>query len=198
MASASGCMPMFRSPDAQKTGKSLPARIARARPAVSSSCVSVPASKNFSISASSASATISMSASRAALGGRRPSRRARRLRSSCRIRRRRTCSAFIDDQIDDAVEVLLLADGQLHRHARCARASCASTRARGRGSRARGRAGCSTMSRGSLSSSAASQAFSVETCTPETASTTTSAASATRSAARRRSRSCPCRACRSG
>ena len=60
-------MPMFLSPDTQKTGNSLPARIARARPAVSSSCVSVPASKNFSISASSASATISVSASRAAL-----------------------------------------------------------------------------------------------------------------------------------
>ena len=37
--------------------------------------------------------------------------------------------------------------------------------------------------RGSFSSSAAAQAFSVETCTPPTASMTTSAASATRSAA---------------
>ncbi len=56
---------MLRAPDTQKTGNSLAIRIARARPAVSSSCVSEPASKNFSISASSASATISVSVSRA-------------------------------------------------------------------------------------------------------------------------------------
>ena len=50
----------------QKSGKILRASTAVRRPATSSSCVSVPASKNFSISLSSASATISMSASRAA------------------------------------------------------------------------------------------------------------------------------------
>ena len=66
-ASSSGCMPMFAVADAQSTGKMRPAAMPRLRPATSSSCVSVPASKNFSISASSASATISISASRALL-----------------------------------------------------------------------------------------------------------------------------------
>ena len=66
MASASGAMPMLRSPEAQRTGNSRALRTPRARPAASSSCVSVPASKNFSMRLSSASATISISASRAA------------------------------------------------------------------------------------------------------------------------------------
>ena len=57
---------MFASADVQTSGKILPAAVAVRRPATSSSSVSVPASKNFSISFSSASATISISASRAA------------------------------------------------------------------------------------------------------------------------------------
>ena len=57
---------MFCSPDVHTSGKIFAARVAAARPLTSSSCVSVPASKNFSISDSSASATISISASRAA------------------------------------------------------------------------------------------------------------------------------------
>ena len=57
---------MFSSADVHTSGNTLPAIVAPRRPATSSSSVSVPASKNFSISFSSFSATISMSASRAA------------------------------------------------------------------------------------------------------------------------------------
>jgi hypothetical protein len=67
MASISGCIPMFAVADVHSTGKMRPAAKPRLRPDTSSSCVSVPASKNFSISESSASATISISASRALL-----------------------------------------------------------------------------------------------------------------------------------
>ncbi len=65
-ASRNGWTPMLTVADVQSTGNTLRARTARRSPATSSSCVSVPVSKNFSISASSASATISTSASRAA------------------------------------------------------------------------------------------------------------------------------------
>ncbi len=65
IASISGCSPIFVVADVHSTGKMRPALIPRFRPDSSSSCESVPASKNFSIRASSASATISMSASRA-------------------------------------------------------------------------------------------------------------------------------------
>ena len=51
--------------DVQRSGKIFALSVAVRRPAVSSASVSVPASKNFSISFSSFSATISMSASRA-------------------------------------------------------------------------------------------------------------------------------------
>ena len=60
-------MPMFASAEAHTSGAILPVSAALRRPVTSSSCVSVPTSKNRSISASSASATISMSASRAAV-----------------------------------------------------------------------------------------------------------------------------------
>ena len=65
MASSNVWMPMFVLPDVQTTGKMRDALKPRFRPPTSSSCVSVPASKNFSMSESSASAIISMSASRA-------------------------------------------------------------------------------------------------------------------------------------
>ena len=58
---------IFASPDVQTSGNTFAALRRALRPASSSSCVSVPASKNFSISCSSASATISMRASRAAV-----------------------------------------------------------------------------------------------------------------------------------
>ena len=67
IASISACAPMLARPDVHTSGKIFDARVAVARPFTSSSCVNVPASKNFSISASSASATISISASRAVL-----------------------------------------------------------------------------------------------------------------------------------
>ena len=95
------------------------------------------------------------------------------------------------DEVDDAPERLLLADGQLNRNrpsGRRPRAATASERsrlARSRSSR------LSTTMRGSPSSSAASQTFSVCTITPATASTTTSAASATCSAARASLRKLP-------
>jgi len=57
---------MFSSADVQTSGNSLPPIVALRRPPTSSSSVSVPASKKCSISFSSFSATISMSASRAA------------------------------------------------------------------------------------------------------------------------------------
>ncbi len=52
--------------DVQTSGNTLAAAVALRSPATTSSSVSVPASKNFSISFSSASATISTRASRAA------------------------------------------------------------------------------------------------------------------------------------
>ena len=66
MASSRWGTPMFRVADVTTSGNSLEASTAPRSPATSSSWVSVPASKNFSMSRSSASATISTSASRAA------------------------------------------------------------------------------------------------------------------------------------
>ena len=165
-------------------GEDLPAATPRFNPATSSSCVSVPASKNFSISASSASATISISASRADWAALSQVRRYRGLRSAFRSRRSRTCrpSSRRDRRRHGR---LLLADRQLNGDDGCGRRRRAATRSLGRGWRARGRGGCRTMIRGSSSSSAAAQIFSVDTCTPCTASTTTIAASTTRSAASR-------------
>ena len=65
IASSSCGTPMFCRPEAQTSGNSLPAMVALRRPAMSSWSVSVPASKKCSISFSSFSATISISASRA-------------------------------------------------------------------------------------------------------------------------------------
>ena len=56
---------MFNTAEVHTSGKTFAAIVAFLRPVTSSSSVSVPASKNFSISFSSFSATISMSASRA-------------------------------------------------------------------------------------------------------------------------------------
>ena len=66
IASSSWGMPTFSSADEQTSGKSLPAIAALRSPDTSSASVSVPASKKCSMSFSSFSATISMSASRAA------------------------------------------------------------------------------------------------------------------------------------
>ena len=64
-ASRSGTMPILSVAEVHTSGATWPARTAVRRPASSSSCVSVPDSKNFSIRLSSASATISIKASRA-------------------------------------------------------------------------------------------------------------------------------------
>ena len=58
-------MPMFSRPDVHTQRESFPALVAVCSPRDELLVVSVPASKNFSISFSSASATISIRASRA-------------------------------------------------------------------------------------------------------------------------------------
>ncbi len=65
MASSNCGTPIFAVADVQTSGNTFAAIVAFRSPDTSSSSVSVPASKNFSISGSSASATISISASRA-------------------------------------------------------------------------------------------------------------------------------------
>src|SRR5208337_1446672 len=63
MKSITRSAPMFPSPDANTTGKSLSSRIALCSAGIRSSSGSVPASKNFSINLSSPSATSSTSCS---------------------------------------------------------------------------------------------------------------------------------------
>ena len=134
-------MPMLRGAEVHTSGKMLGrAATPRSSPATSSSCVSVPASKNFSISASSASATISISASRARLRGAGDVGGDRAFGDlAAAVGRER--ARLHRDEIDDAAEVLLLADRQLNRDDRAAAARRAATRARARGWRARDRGG---------------------------------------------------------
>ena len=118
-ASSSGWMPMLAVADAQSAGKMRPAATPRFSPPTSSSCVSVPASKNFSISESSASATISISASRALL------RRVGEVGGDRALGRfaaavRRIGPRLHRHQIDDAAERFFLADRQLNRDDRAA------------------------------------------------------------------------------
>ena len=176
-------------PDVHTSGKILAAIVPLRRPATSSSSVSVPASKNFSISFSSFSATISTSASRAAStaavmsAGTGPSVNAplssvlnvnafRVTRSTMPLK---LFSAPIGSWIGMMVRVNVSRSD----------ASDRSRLARSRSIRLR------TTIRGSDSSSAASHAFSVWTIGPATASTTTSAPSATWSAARASARKFP-------
>ncbi len=182
MASASGCTPTLSRPDAQRTGKSVPARTVRASPWSSSSCDSVPVSKNRAISVSSVSATVSIRASRAAAAagdevvGTGPVVQAPEPSvanvCACRVSRSITpvkarsspMGIWTGTQLRDSV-------------ARTA-STVRSRLPRSRSSR------WHTMIRGSWSSRAVSQIFSVETWTPATASTTTTAASTARNAAR--------------
>ena len=127
-------------PTCTPRGKIRPAATPRLSPDTSSSCVSVPASKNFSISASSASATISMSASRARCASAASSDghfAFRRLAAARRLRRSRPSST----RDRHAAESLLFADRKLNRNDRASEHRCAATRATARGSRARGPAG---------------------------------------------------------
>ena len=112
-------MPIFWSAETHTRGKTFAARVAPRSPATSSSSVSVPASKNVSISFSSASATISMRASRACST----------LRSHVgwdgAFAERAAFVRLIDerllrDEVDDAGEQLLFADRQLDRNDRAA------------------------------------------------------------------------------
>jgi hypothetical protein len=66
MAFSAASMPTLRSAEVQMAGKIVAAAVARCRPVMRSWSFSVPASKNFSINVSSASATASISAVRAA------------------------------------------------------------------------------------------------------------------------------------
>ena len=106
---------MLATPDVHTSGNIFAGARRRFRPSISSSCVSVPASKNFSISGSSASATISISASRAGVGGvghvgRAPAPLGHLARAVGRER-----VGLHRHEIDDAAEVLLFADRQLDR-----------------------------------------------------------------------------------
>ena len=176
-------MPMFAVADAHSTGNTRPAATPRLSPASSSSCVSVPASKNFSISASSASATISISASRAACAG--PSSSAGiALSEGLPLPSAANVHAFIATRSTTPRNAFSSPIGSCT--GTTARPNTARSDSSDRSRLARSRSSrLRTTMRGTSSSSAAAQIFSVETSTPATASTTTSAASATRSAAPR-------------
>ena len=105
---------MLRSAEVQTSGNSFAPSVALRSPAISSSSVSVPASKNFSIRCSSFSATISINASRAL--------------STAAVMSAGTAPfgalaalvgledvGFLRHQIDHAAEVTLFADRQLNR-----------------------------------------------------------------------------------
>ncbi len=110
---------MFSPDEVQKSGNMRRPRTAERRPVTSSSLVSVPASKNFSISLSSASATISISASRAAVGvGLHVGRHGLFLELAAAVRL--VDERLHPDQVHDAAEGLLLADRHLHRDDRAA------------------------------------------------------------------------------
>ena len=189
IASSSCCDPTFSTADVQTSGKIFAAAVADRRPVTSSSSVSVPASKNFSISFSSFSATISTSASRAAstapamAAGTAPSVNAP-LSSVLNVNaffvtRSTTPLKFLSSPIGIWIGTMLRVN--VSRSAESDR----SRLARSRSIRLR------TTMRGSDSSSAAAHIFSVCTIGPETASTTTSAPSATVSAARASARKFP-------
>ena len=112
-------MPMFDGRRRGQHGDDAAGGDAALEPARSSSCVSVPASKNFSISPSSASATISISASRAVCAG--PSSSAGIAPSAgLPLPSARELPRLHRHQIDDAAEGFLFADRQLHGHDRAA------------------------------------------------------------------------------
>jgi hypothetical protein len=182
IASRIGCMPRLVPAEAHNTGNTRPAAMPRFRPPASSSCVSVPASKNFSISASSASATISISASRALVAaddrsaGTSPSV-ALPLPSVANVHARMVTTSTIPLKFFSS-PIGIWIGMTVRPNTPRSDSSDRSTLERSRSSR------LSTISRGTPSSVAASHTFSVETSTPDTASTTTRAESATRSAAR--------------
>jgi hypothetical protein len=160
----------------------LPLTNAPFSPLTSSSCGSVPASKNFSIRLSSASATISMSASRAVVAacsssaGIAPSV-GLPLPSAANVQafmptRSMTPRNDFSSPIGSWIGITVRPNTARRD------SSDRSRLARSRSSLLR------TTSRGTSSSSATAQTFSVETSTPATASTTTKAVSETRRAAR--------------
>ena len=177
-----GCAPMFCRPEVHTSGTIVAARVAVARPLVNSSWVSVPASKNFSINDSSASATISISASRADCAA---SLRPAGISPSVILPDASPANeyAFIDTRSTTPVKFFSSPSGSwigtIVRPSVCrSDSSTRSSEARSRSSRF-----TATM-RGSASSSATAQAFSVCTSTPDTPSTTSTAPSATCIAAR--------------
>ena len=115
MASSSGWTPMLSAADVHSSGNNLPDAVAARSPATNCSCVSVPASKNFSISDSSASATISMSASRARRGiGRHVCGDVGLAELAAAIGQKHI--GFQRHEIDDAAERFFFANRQLNRN----------------------------------------------------------------------------------
>ena len=173
---------MLTRAEVQTSGNTRAAAVALRRPSTTSSSVSVPASKNFSISFSSASATISIRASRAVStaavmsAGTGPSVNAplpSALKTKAlRVIKSTTPRKFFSSPIGSWMGITV----RLH-------ASRSDSSDRSRLARSRSRR-FSTTRRGRRRSSLVSQTFSVCTMTPPTASTTTRAASATCSAAR--------------
>ena len=175
-------MPTLVIAEAQRTGKSLLWAIPRRSPAVTSSLVSVPSSKNRSMSASSASAISSTSASRAACAS-------------------AACSAGISPAVIAPLPSVLNVNPFIETRSMTPRKSrsCpigmligttvrpnvlrSDSSERSRLARSRSNR-LTTIRRGTAISSASRHTASVWTCTPATASTTTRAASVTRSAPR--------------
>src|SRR5262245_43801997 len=178
MASRTGCDPMLDEPAVHTSGNTLALSVAFFSPVTSSSCVSVPASKNFSISCSSASATISISASRAAL--------ARSVISpgtapSVILPEPSVAKVYAFIATRSTTPLKLLSSPRGSWIGTIARPQVSRSDSSERSSEARSRSRrLSTTIRGSESSCAAAQAFSVCTSTPATASTTSSVPSATR------------------
>ena len=171
---------MFAVAETQNSGNTRPEATPRFSPPTSSSCVSVPASKKRSINASSASATISMSASRAVCAA---LSRSAGMAPSLGLPSAPKVQAFIATRSTTPRNDFSSPMGSWTGTTDRPNTPRSDSRDRSRLARSRSRR-FSTTSRGVPSSSAAAQIFSVDTSTPATASTTTSAASATRRAAR--------------
>ena len=167
-------------------------------PSTSSSCVSVPASKNFSISASSASATISISASRALFAA---SAMSAGTAPSLTLPEPSAAyvNAFIDTRSTTPLKSRLFADRQLNRHDRAAERQ-AERLQRALERRALAIEAVDARSGGAArSSSQAAHAFSVCTSTPATRVDDDQRAVGDVAWRRaRRKRSCRIPACRSG
>ena len=175
-------MPITCSPDVQTSGKSRPATVAARNPETSCSCVSVPSAKKVSIKVSSASATISISCSRAIFAssaiaaGTSPSVILPLLSAA-------NVTAFIRTRSTTPVKFRSSPIGSWIGTISRAQSRCSDSRVRSRLARSRSSRLTATI-RGRFSAAASDHSFSVWTSTPATASTTTRAPSTTRRAER--------------